>query len=211
MNEQLFNFALQAPWLVKFTVIVSSALLLLGWILSIRAGRKRQADQSLRLLLFIPLTNPIALLFLLFTDGKSARNPILVYLLAIASFTFGSVASESIERKKLQNLYSKIETSGESLSIESLIPAPVPDEQNIWMHPFLKPFSGAAIEGKGMDLLPNQLEKLGPIGNYIRPDPKIQYKTLESTPMRRHRIEGPIRIILEVVSSDALNDCLSRC
>jgi hypothetical protein len=62
-------------------------LFLLGWILSLRAVTKGQADQSLRLLLFIPTTNPFALLFLLIINRRSERNPILVYLLAVASLS----------------------------------------------------------------------------------------------------------------------------
>ena len=46
------------------------------------------------------------------------------------------------------------------------------------------------MQGKGMDQLPDRLKKLNALGDRIRPNPKIRYKTFDPTLGRTHRMEG---------------------
>lgn len=101
--------------------------------------------QSLPLL---TLFSAILALALLIGSGfkarKSIRTSILLFLLAIFSFPLLGFFSSKIERKKLDTYISKANSETLRLEKKDWIPAPVPDDQNIWAHPFFKVLADAS-------------------------------------------------------------------
>lgn len=129
------------PPLVFLSLLSAFVFALLGWILSIRAGFRSEKGGKLRLWLIFPLTNPFALLALLAMRFKVGLPALLSYLLAIFALPLGGQLAQRLETGKLDQHESKLQTRGETIQLDSLKPAPVPNASNIWMHPFLKPLA----------------------------------------------------------------------
>ena len=132
------------PSLTLISLITAIVFLIAGWISSIIAGYGSEKGKRLRLLLIIPLTNPIALLILFFRDRKAVLGSLLCYGVGLIALPLGGSIASTVERGKLTAYTTQMTQAGESVDIEKLKPSAVPDEQNIWMHPFLKPMANAA-------------------------------------------------------------------
>ncbi len=129
------------PPLALLALLSTFVFALLGWILSIRAGFRSEKGGRLRPWLIFPLTNPFALLALLTMRFKMGLPALLCYLLAIFALPLGGQLAQRLETAKLDQHEAKLQNRGETLRLDSLKPAPVPDASNIWMHPFLKPIA----------------------------------------------------------------------
>ena len=132
------------PSLSLISLITAIVFLIAGWISSIIAGFGSEKGKRLRLLLIIPPTNPLALIVLLLRDRKAAFGSLLCYAIALTALPLGGAIAASQERGKLAAYTKKLTESGESTDINDLKPSAVPDEENIWMHPVLKPLADAA-------------------------------------------------------------------
>ncbi len=143
-----FQFISSMPPLVPIVLLSALLLALLGWILSIRAGFKSERGKNLIPHLIFPLTSPFALLFLLTRHWRTALPPLLCYLLAFSVIPLGGNIAQRLEIGKLNQYKTELQNRGESLQLDALKPAPVPDESNVWMHPFLHPI---ALAGQPAD------------------------------------------------------------
>ena len=141
-NGQFLSFITDAfPPLVFLALLSAFGFALLGWILSIRAGFRLEKGGKLRLWLIFPPTNPFALLALLAMRFKAGLPALLCYLLAIFALPLGGQLAQWLETAKLDQHEAKLQNQGETLRLDSMKPAPVPNASNIWMHPFLKPLA----------------------------------------------------------------------
>lgn len=133
------------------TVIVILGLFLLcllaGWLTSIVGGFRAPEGRGLRGLLIFPITNPVALLLLLFRNRRAAAPAVGLYLVAVLCLPIGGFVAERVEQARLNRLVHAMEKDGESITAQSLAPAPVPPEDNVWEHPFLKPLAQAGQPG----------------------------------------------------------------
>ena len=98
------------------------------------------------LCLIFPPTNPIALLVLLVKDWKRGITPAVCYLLAVVALPVGGAIAVTMEKGRLMAYEQELIDSGETLSVQSLIPDPVSVQSNIWAHPYLAPL-GVAGQG----------------------------------------------------------------
>lgn len=140
-NEFLLFLKDGFPLLTILSLLSTFLFTLLGWILSIRAGFKSEKGGKLRLWLIFPPTNPLALLVLLAMRFKAGLPALLCYLLAIFAFPLGGALASRWENAKLEQHEAALQSRGETLQLNSMKPAPVPDASNIWMHPFLNPLA----------------------------------------------------------------------
>ena len=127
--------------------VTSLILLVLGWLISIIASILPKKGKTLMTLcLIFPPTNPIALLVLLVKDWKRGITPAVCYLLAVVALPVGGAIAKTMEKGRLRAYEQELIDSGETLSVQSLIPDPVSVESNIWAHPYLAPL-GVAGQG----------------------------------------------------------------
>jgi hypothetical protein len=147
MTNTLSEILSALPWTVIATLCLFLACLLAGWLGSIIAGFRSAQGKGLRLLLLFPLTNPFALLILLFRHRWAASFPLLCYGVAVFSLPVGGFVSERVEKHRLERHVQAMERRGESLSVASLRSAPIPAEENVWAHPFLEPLAKAGQRG----------------------------------------------------------------
>jgi hypothetical protein len=131
------------PTLVILSVAAFFLLLIAAWILSIRGGFKSEKGTSLRLFLVIPFTNPVAALILFIKDRQAVSSALLCYLGAILVVPIGGLIAKKSEQANFDAYTAKLASQGISIDYKDLIPEPVPDENNIWKHPFLKPMGDA--------------------------------------------------------------------
>lgn len=137
-----------APVLTVLSLVITLCLLLAGWVLSIGAGFKSEKGNGLRLLLILPISNPIGLFVLLIRDPKLAWLSSVVYLVAILTVpVMGSLAAYT-EARSLAAYLDRAQATGEAIDAAALIPAPVSDQENIWGHPFFKLMADAARYGE---------------------------------------------------------------
>ncbi|MCH7920018.1 MAG: hypothetical protein IIC50_18775 [Planctomycetes bacterium] len=143
-NVQLSNCI---PSAIIVSLLVGLILLVLGWLISIIASiRSKKGKALMTLCLIFPPTNPIALLVLLVKDWKRGITPAVCYLLAVVALPVGGAIAETMEKGRLMAYEQELIDSGETLSVQSLIPEPVSVESNIWAHPYLAPL-GVAGQG----------------------------------------------------------------
>ena len=131
------------PTLVILSVAAFFLLLFAGWLLSIRGGYKSEKGKALRFFLVIPFTNPFAALVLWFKDRRAVSTALLCYLGAILIVPIGGLIAKKTEQADFEEYKAQLATQGISIDYKDLIPEPVPDEKNVWKHPFLKPMGDA--------------------------------------------------------------------
>jgi hypothetical protein len=151
MTNPLLDILSVVPRIALASVVGFLLLMFLGWLLSMRAGSKSEQGSGLKLLLFLPITTPIALLVLLIKDRSAAKVPCLTFIAGFVVLIVGGKTSEFVERKKLDTVVQNLADQGENIEIDSMIPEPVAGDQNIWEHPFLKPIADAAKPSSGGD------------------------------------------------------------
>jgi hypothetical protein len=132
------------PSLSLISLLTAIVFLISGWITSVLAGYRSANGKRLRIFLIIPPTNPIALFILFVRDRKAAIGSVLCYTIALIALPLGGMLSSTFEQGKLTDYTTQINQTGESINIDDLKPTPVPENQNIWMHPFLKTMADAA-------------------------------------------------------------------
>ena len=179
------------PWIILGTILTSLFLLILGWILSIRAAGKSDRGRDLKLLLIFPLTNPLALLIFAFMDFRPSILPIICYLLGLLTIPVGGALAEKHERSLLESLKQKLENSGEFLTIESITPEPVPDDSNVWKHPFLEEL-GVAGQNTPEGRLAREHTKYESL-SLPKPYPNSHYPKVDREDRRAYRaFHGPL-------------------
>lgn len=174
-NGQFFSFLTDAfPPLVFLALLSAFVFALLGWILSIRAGFRSEKGRKLRLWLIFPPTNLFALLVLLAMRFRAGLPALLCYLLAIFALPLGGQWAQRMETAKLDRHEAELQNRGETLRLNSMKPAPVPDASNIWMHPFLMPLALAGqstAEGQTAFAEINETDGSSPYKTFSAPKP----------------------------------------
>lgn len=133
-----------ATWIIPLTFI----LLLMGWISSIMIAAKQK---GLVLLAFIPLTNPLAVVAMLFKHTSTGLIPFAAYALALATWLYGSHYSHKVEFERLSKYENMLKDQGEPLRASAYSEHTSNPDNNVWDHPYLMPLSLACqrtVEGE---------------------------------------------------------------
>ena len=206
----IFQFA---PVLTVVSLVATLCLLLAAWVLSIRAGFQSEKGSGLRLLLILPITNPIGLMVLLVRDPKAAWLSAVVYLMAILALPLlGTVAARS-EGASLDAYLAQKKADGDAIDMKSLVPEPVAEEENVWGHPFFKLMADAARygeEGQAARTQISSISKTSPYRSLARPDdPKgLRYVKREgddfrSTSNTQHPLQWVHRYGVAILAAEA--------
>ncbi len=126
------------PLSIQLSFALAVAFILLSW--SISTIQAVRAKKYLVLAVF-PLTQPFLALFRLFASGKANKVPGCLILCALLLFGLGPIVAEKLERNKFLSWVDQLKTEGYPIGLESTFAKvqEVPDNENIWMSPFLKP------------------------------------------------------------------------
>lgn len=132
LNSVLALLPEGATWVISLTLF----LLVLGWISSIAIAARQK---GLVLLAFIPLTNPLAVLALLFKQTSTGLIPFGCYTLALATWLYGSNHAHKVEFERLADYEKELSKKGEPLRASAYQENALNPENNVWDHPYLKP------------------------------------------------------------------------
>ena len=193
-----------AVWIITLSLV----LLLAGWVSSIVISLK---SKWLTLFAVFPLTNPVAIVRMLFKNTRTAMIPIAFYALGLTVWFIGGSRSHKIESKRLKFYEALLAEQGEpTIAADYAITQGNPDE-NVWEHPFLKPLAVAGQPGSTGETAREQLDQ-----TYERlqlPKSRIQVKYEESSTDRnpmfmpsRKLLEAAIAIKLEANSETPKRD-----
>lgn len=164
-----------AIWIIPLSLI----LLIAGWMSSIAIAVK---SKWLALFAIFPLTNPIAIMGMIYRNRSKSMIPIGLYALALMVWFTGSNRSYKIEFERLIAYEAGLIEQGEPIK-PSDIPGPkVNADENVWEHPFLKPLTMAGRPGKIGDVA---REKLDAFYEPLQlPKHRVRLKYEETSPER---------------------------
>jgi hypothetical protein len=141
-----------AVWIIPLSLI----LLLAGWISSIAIAVK---SKWLVLFALFPLTNPIAVIGLMYKSSTKSMIPIGFYALAFIVWFAGSNRSYKLESKRLVSYEAKLIEQGEPIKAADYVKPQANPNENVWEHPFLKPLATAGQPGEAGKVARESLDK----------------------------------------------------
>ncbi len=191
MQQSFSQFIAWLPegtvWIIPLTLF----LLLAGWISSITLAVK---NKWLTLFAVFPLTNPLAVIGLMYKNTTASLIPVGFYTLALIVWFGGSSRSYKIESKRLIEYESKLIEQGEPIHASDYVMPKGNPEENAWEHPFLKPLALAGQPGpEGKEALKNVDQKYEKLV-IPRSRKKIRYEEADT---ERLPMFKPARSILE--------------
>ena len=141
-----------AVWIIP----LSLTFLLAGWISSVVIAVK---SKWLALFAIFPLTNPIAVIGLLYKNTTTAMLPVACYALALMVWFLGSSRSYKIESERLVSYEAFLMEQGEPTSAADYVINPGNPKENAWEHPFLKPLASAGQLDESGELARKQMDQ----------------------------------------------------
>ncbi|MBT5926568.1 MAG: hypothetical protein HOH33_08125 [Verrucomicrobia bacterium] len=153
------SFSQMIAWLPEGAVWIiplSLTFLLAGWISSVVIAVK---SKWLALFAVFPLTNPIAVIGLLYKNTTTAMLPVACYTLALMVWFLGSSRSYKIESERLVSYEAFLTEQGEPTSAADYVINPGNPKENAWEHPFLKPLASAGQPDKSGELAREQMDQ----------------------------------------------------
>jgi hypothetical protein len=177
-----------ATWVIPVTII----LLLLGWISSIVVAAKQK---GLVLLAFIPLTNPLAVVAMLFKQTSSGLIPFTAYALALGIWLFGSNHAHKVEFERLHRYENMLKEQGEPLGASAYLESASNPDKNVWEHPYLKPIGLAGQKSEAGEQARKNINELYDIWSFPNQSVIIRY---EDSNKNRLPFVTPVRTMHQV-------------
>ena len=188
LNRVLILLPEGATWVIALTLI----LLLVGWISSIVIAARQK---GLVLLAFIPMTNPMAVIALLFKKTSTGMIPFGCYALALATWLYGSSHAHKVEFERLANYEKSLSEQGEPLRASAYQESPSDPIQNIWDHSYLRPLGLAGQKNAEGDRARTDMEQLYASWSLPKHIVSVKYDTPDE---HRQPFIDPIRNIHDV-------------
>ena len=157
MMHSLNNILTLLPEGALWAIAMTFIFLLLGWISSIAIAARQK---GLVLLAFIPLTNPLTVVALLFKQTSTGLIPFGLYALALATWLYGGNHAHKVEFAKLAKYEEKLIQQGEPLRASAYQESPQNPDNNVWDHPYLKPLGFAGQRNPEGDQARKDMEEL---------------------------------------------------
>ena len=164
-----------AIWIIPLSLI----LLLAGWVSSIAIAVK---SKSLALFALFPLTNPIAIMGMIYKNTSKSMIPIGLYALALMVWFTGSKRSYKLEFERLIAYETGLIEQGEPIKASDIPGPKVNPDENAWEHPFLKPLTMAGRPGKTDDVAREKLDEF--YEPLQLPKHRVRLKYEETSPER---------------------------
>ena len=188
-----------AAWIIPLSLI----LLLAGWISSIAIAVK---SKWLVLFAVFPLTNPIAVIGMMYKSSAKSMIPIGFYALSLIIWFTGSSRSYKLESERLISYEAKLTESGEPIIAADYLTPQVNPNENVWEHPFLKPLATAGQPGKYGEEARKSLDKT--YEQLQLPKHRVRLRYEETSPERLPMLL-PVRKLTELsvgIKSEANQD-----
>lgn len=177
-----------AIWIIPLSLI----LLIAGWMSSIAIAVK---SKWLALFAIFPLTNPIAIMGMIYKNTSKSIIPIGLYALALMVWFTGSSRSYKLEFERLIAYEAGLVEQGEPIKPSDISDPEVNADENVWEHPFLKPLTMAGRPGNTDDIA---REKLDTFYEPLQlPKHRVRLKYEETSP-NRLSILLPARKLIEL-------------
>jgi len=174
-----------ATWAISLTLI----FLLVGWISSIAIAARQK---GLLLIAFIPLTNPLAVVALLFKQTSTGLIPFSCYALALATWLYGGNHAHKVEFERLAAYEGQLSENGEPLRASAYKQSPINPDNNVWDHPYLKTLGLAGQRNQEGDQARKEMEGLYKSWSLPKHGVSVKYETPEED---RQPFIDPVRNI----------------
>ena len=180
MQNSIFQFIAWLPegavWVIPLTLV----FLLSGWISSIVIAVK---SKWLALFAVFPITNPIAVIGMMYKHTTASMVPIGFYALALTVWVTGGNRSRTIEFERLRSYEQMLKDQGEPIRAADYNVEPGEPEKNVWNHPFLKTLAEAGQNNSAGELARERMDReYSPLQ---LPNPRIKIKYEEVSKDRR--------------------------